>query len=164
MAQPGRPFTPPPPPQQPPVSPPPAAVTFNQSFMQNQQFQGQISAQRQTTQDHLRAVENLRRATPSGGGLGGAPNARAAARFGVAVTGVTANGQADRIGLQVGDILLAYDGKQLKTVQQLQALTATDAARNRPVRLVVLRNDNTLALDARPGRLGITIAAAKRAP
>jgi hypothetical protein len=65
-------------------------------------------------------------------------------------------GQAKTLGAQVGDVLVSYDGKPLKTRAELRAAkTAAEEAGKASVPVVLRRGKETLTLEFKPGRLGI---------
>ena len=74
----------------------------------------------------------------------------------VEITGVYANSTAAKIGLQLGDRLLSYNGEKLGSVDQLIALTGN--ARPGTKELGYRRGETTFAVQVPPGRLGADVA------
>jgi hypothetical protein len=73
---------------------------------------------------------------------------------GLLITSVQPGSQADRLGIESGDILLRYDGKPTPDYPSLNA--AVGAAEG-TVRLLLLRNGKELSRRAEKGRIGITL-------
>jgi hypothetical protein len=91
-------------------------------------------------------------ATPAGGGfrvsLGTIPD-YAAEVEGVALQGVREGSPADRAGIKAGDVLVEFDGKRIRNVQEYTAVLS-GARPNVPVRIVVLRGGERVTLTATP--------------
>ncbi|MDJ0521869.1 MAG: S8 family serine peptidase [Planctomycetota bacterium] len=65
-------------------------------------------------------------------------------------------GQAKALGAQIGDVLVSYDGKPIKTRVELQAAKkAAEKGKRDAVPVVLRRGDETIELSFEPGPLGI---------
>ncbi|MBN1592596.1 MAG: PDZ domain-containing protein, partial [Candidatus Coatesbacteria bacterium] len=83
----------------------------------------------------------------------------------IEVSSVAEGTQAEAIGIQAGDILLKYDGKELGTISDLHE--AIKAATGDDVIIVVKRDGNPISLSAKPGKIGVmlkTVAEVHRMP
>jgi YD repeat-containing protein len=77
----------------------------------------------------------------------------------VVVQRVLPNTQADRLKIQVGDILLSYDGRPLKQLLDLPTWPAGKARKdNRPRLLVILRKGETITVKVAAEPLGVNLA------
>jgi len=75
---------------------------------------------------------------------------------GYLVTGTLPESQAAAAGLRAGDVLVSYDGRETRSVQALQEASAeATGAGAETVTVVVVRGDQEVTLQLRPGRLGI---------
>ena len=72
---------------------------------------------------------------------------------GVAIASVLPNGTADLFGIRAGDVLLEYDGKALRTMDDLLVVPAGDRAARVPIKL--WRDGEVRTLEIAAGRLGI---------
>ncbi|TYO91508.1 serine protease Do [Oceanicella actignis] len=71
---------------------------------------------------------------------------------GALVSGVVEGGPAAQAGLQVGDVILSFDGKDVKQMRDLPRMVA-DAEVGKPVRVTVWRKGKTHTLKVTLGRL-----------
>jgi hypothetical protein len=70
---------------------------------------------------------------------------------------VTRGGQADRLGLRVGDVLLRYDGRPVANWARFVHGRRSEAAGGPPRPLEVLRQGKTLTVAVSPGLLGANL-------
>ena len=75
---------------------------------------------------------------------------------GVLIADVTAGSPADKAGIKRGDVVLEYDGKKVKDVGQFRNLVALSEP-GAPIKMVVIRNENKVGLEVKPGTLGEAI-------
>lgn len=73
------------------------------------------------------------------------------------VTKVETNGQGEKLGLKVGDLLLKYDGAALTTAARFMARQKQENPDDAPRELVVRRGSQTLRFQVRPGLLGVEL-------
>jgi YD repeat-containing protein len=77
----------------------------------------------------------------------------------VVVQQVAPNTQADRLKIQVGDILVSYDGRPVKQVMDVPSWPEGHARKDsRPRLLVILRKGETITLKVAAERLGVILA------
>jgi S1-C subfamily serine protease len=72
---------------------------------------------------------------------------------GVALQGVRPGSPADKAGIKAGDVLVEFDGKKIRNVQEYTAVLS-GARPNVPIQLVVLRKGQRVALTATPEARG----------
>ncbi len=75
---------------------------------------------------------------------------------GVLIADVTAGSPADKAGIKRGDVVLEYDGKKVKDVGHFRNLVALSEP-GAPIKMVVIRNENKVGLEVKPGTLGEAI-------
>ncbi len=80
-----------------------------------------------------------------------------------AVWRVVPRTQAETLGLEPGDLIVAYGAEPVKTTEELVQLQFRLAGSQDPIPLTVLRGDAELKLDANPGMLGV-LPVAERYP
>lgn len=71
---------------------------------------------------------------------------------GALVAGVTDKGPADKVGIQAGDVIVKFDGKDVPTVRELPRMVA-DTPISKTVPVVVLRKGKEMTFDVQLGRL-----------
>ncbi|MDK9697253.1 MAG: DegQ family serine endoprotease [Siculibacillus sp.] len=83
---------------------------------------------------------------------------------GALVAGVTDKGPADKAGIQAGDVIVRFDGKDVPNVRELPRMVA-DTPISKKVAVVVLRKGKEVAFDVALGRLeeGEKMAAVEKA-
>jgi YD repeat-containing protein len=75
----------------------------------------------------------------------------------VLISEVIAGGQAQRLGVKVGDVVLSYDG-QAMTDYELMVSAIGRAAKDQKVKeMIVLRGDKRMPFQCSPGRLGVNL-------
>ncbi len=73
---------------------------------------------------------------------------------GVMITWVDANGQGALAGIKVGDIMISYNGKVIRQLQDInEAKKSVAAGESAPVKIV--RGETTLELTLASGMIGI---------
>jgi S1-C subfamily serine protease len=74
----------------------------------------------------------------------------------IRVTKIDANSQAEKLGLQVGDVFTHYDGKPVLNQKFFNAYRNAEAADGPPRELKVQRRGETLSFQVLPGRIGVS--------
>ncbi len=82
---------------------------------------------------------------------------------GALVADVTPGGPAEKAGLRRGDIIVEFDGKEIKNMHQLPAIVAGTPV-GKKVKVKVLRNGDEKVFEVKIGELKEKIEAAKEAP
>jgi tetratricopeptide (TPR) repeat protein len=77
---------------------------------------------------------------------------------GILVTGVAPEGQASRLGMQAGDVILAYDGKEIADIKALSEARAAVEGSGRQIALAVWRAGERKDLAVEAGALGVNVA------
>ena len=81
----------------------------------------------------------------------------------IKIAQVVNGGQAAAAGMKVGDVILEYDGKKIKSQRQLlEAIKA--AARKEQVKMAVEREGGKIEFQLKGGKLGIRITSELRLP
>jgi len=73
----------------------------------------------------------------------------------VYVSEVVPGGQAKEVGLVEGDVLVSYDGKPVRNVQDIPTWVNTPGETLRE--LIVSRNDRRISFKVKPGKIGIAM-------
>jgi YD repeat-containing protein len=76
----------------------------------------------------------------------------------VVVLEVTPATQAQRLKIRPGDVLVSYDGRPLKEVNDLPVWPPGAPRTGGPRKLVILRKGNTITVEVAPGPLGVLLA------
>lgn len=69
---------------------------------------------------------------------------------------LTEGGQAEKLGIKPGDIIIQYDGKKITTLESLR--TVKSKTRNKKIKLVISRNGKALTFMIDPGPIGVYLA------
>lgn len=77
---------------------------------------------------------------------------------GLLITFVSAGSQAQRVGMQPGDVLVSYGGTAVPSRDALAA-AMKEAAGQEPLECVLVRGTQRVTVDVAPGRLGINVSA-----
>lgn len=75
----------------------------------------------------------------------------------VVVIQISPGGQADRLGLRVGDVLVRYQGKPVQNSARFFHGRRAERPGGKPRSLEVVRQGKTLALAIAPGLLGVRL-------
>jgi hypothetical protein len=76
--------------------------------------------------------------------------------FDVVVSGITPGQQGSKLGIQVGDVLLTFEGKKVTSQSQFDQLRKRDGKKDTATgKLELRRKDKTLTVSVGPGPLGI---------
>ncbi len=81
----------------------------------------------------------------------------------VSIASVIAGSTADLAGLQVGDVITSYASERLFTMRELRDATR-QGVRNEPILLEVVRNQQSITLEAVRGPLGVTMTPSRVEP
>ncbi len=73
------------------------------------------------------------------------------------IQGIEEEGEAASVGLQVGDVLLAYGGKEVYSLPEFEQARRSAQTPDGPGELKVLRQGRTVAVSLPPGDLGMTL-------
>jgi len=71
---------------------------------------------------------------------------------GALVAGVTEKGPAEKVGIQAGDVIVKFDGREVPSVRELPRMVA-DTPISKTVPVVVLRKGKEMSFDVQLGRL-----------
>jgi hypothetical protein len=77
--------------------------------------------------------------------------------FRVVIAAVEPGNRGQRLGLEVGDVLLSYGGRPVVNSDRFIEARRRDAQQDSPCRLVVLRKGKRLTIALTPGVLGMTL-------
>lgn len=74
---------------------------------------------------------------------------------------VLPGGQAERIGLETGDLVLTYDGQPVRTNDEIRNAQAMALGSTDPIPITVKRRNEEIEFNVRPGPLGVMPVAAR---
>jgi YD repeat-containing protein len=78
-------------------------------------------------------------------------------RLELVIQAIFPNSQAERLGIQVGDVILSYGGQEIAHELQMGALKRTERAGDALRKLVVRRKDKTHTFEIAPGMIGVKL-------
>jgi S1-C subfamily serine protease len=85
-------------------------------------------------------------------------------RLQLAIASIAPGGQAQRLGLQVGDVLLSYAGEKIVNRARLTRQRLAERPTDTPRELKVLRRGEIRTFAISPGLMGVTLAQRAVAP